>query len=328
MTRTTPIDTILEGDALTRLKELPGESVDCCITSPIDIYSNIAYNMEYVRRCIFCGPDRWGRVRENQEIGLPNEKCKIWGLQKPTVLPRDINKDGNPGTSSEIENQIRGVVLSGEASGGVSEVVQIEQNSSCLASEQPASDRSGKSDPAVFDCETRESVESHSVGRSEEDEGQEKAKQWGVSQSAVCPGNGGRDGELDGPEQRTQLINKIFCGDALEVLKTFPDNFIDCCICSPPYLGLRDYGVDGQIGLEESPEAYVSKLVEVFREVRRVLKKEGTLWLNLGSSYINKKIESEEMVLRDNLTYDEMQYIFQELLKNVENLPRMRRAEK
>lgn len=80
--------------------------------------------------------------------------------------------------------------------------------------------------------------------------------------------------------------------------------------------------------MEESPEAYVSKLVEVFREVRRVLKKEGTLWLNLGSSYINKKIESEEMVLRDNLTYDEMQYIFQELLKNVENLPRMRRAEK
>ena len=285
MTGTTPIDTIPEGDALTRLKELPSESVDCCITSPIDIYSNIAYNMEYVRRCIFCGPDRWGRVRENQEIGLPNEKCKIWGLQKPTVLPRDINKDGNPGTSSEIENQIRGVVLSGEASGGVSEVVQIEQNSSCLASEQPASDRSGKSDPAVFDCETRESVESHSVGRSEEDEGQEKAKQWGVSQSAVCPGNGGRDGELDGPEQRTQLINKIFCGDALEVLKTFPDNFIDCCICSPPYLGLRDYGVDGQIGLEESPEAYVSKLVEVFREVRRVLKKGGTCWINLGDSY-------------------------------------------
>lgn len=280
-----PLDTIIQGDCLEGMRKLPGESVDCCITSPIDIYSNIAYNMEYVRRCIFCGPDRWGRVRENQEIGLPNEKCKIWGLQKPTVLPRDINKDGNPGTSSEIENQIRGVVLSGEASGGVSEVVQIEQNSSCLASEQPASDRSGKSDPAVFDCETRESVESHSVGRSEEDEGQEKAKQWGVSQSAVCPGNGGRDGELDGPEQRTQLINKIFCGDALEVLKTFPDNFIDCCICSPPYLGLRDYGVDGQIGLEESPEAYVSKLVEVFREVRRVLKKEGTLWLNLGDSY-------------------------------------------
>lgn len=127
---------------------------------------------------------------------------------------------------------------------------------------------------------------------------------------------------------RTTPIDTILEGDALTKLKELPGESVDCCITSPPYLGLRDYGVDGQIGLEESPEAYVNKLVEVFREVRRVLKKEGTLWLNLGSSYINKKIESEEMVLRDNLTYDEMQYIFQELLKNVENLPRMRRAEK
>jgi len=126
----------------------------------------------------------------------------------------------------------------------------------------------------------------------------------------------------------TTPIDTIIQGDALTQLKELPGESVDCCITSPPYLGLRDYGVDGQIGLEESPEAYVNKLVEVFREVRRVLKKEGTLWLNLGSSYINKKIESEEMVLRDNLTYDEMQYIFQELLKNVENLPRMRRAEK
>lgn len=127
---------------------------------------------------------------------------------------------------------------------------------------------------------------------------------------------------------RTTPIDTILEGDALTKLKELPGESVDCCITSPPYLGLRDYGVDGQIGLEESPEAYVNKLVEVFREVRRVLKKEGTLWLNLGSSYINKKIESEEMVLRDDLTYDEMQYIFQELLKNVENLPRMRRAEK
>lgn len=119
----------------------------------------------------------------------------------------------------------------------------------------------------------------------------------------------------------TTPIDTILEGDALTKLKELPSESVDCCITSPPYFGLRDYGVDGQIGLEESPEAYVSKLVEVFREVRRVLKKEGTLWLNLGSSYINKKIESEEMVLRDNLTYDEMQYIFQELLKNVENLP-------
>jgi len=84
---------------------------------------------------------------------------------------------------------------------------------------------------------------------------------------------------------RTTPIDTILEGDALTKLKELPSESVDCCITSPPYFGLRDYGVDGQIGLEESPEAYVSKLVEVFREVRRVLKKEGTLWLNLGDSY-------------------------------------------
>jgi len=78
---------------------------------------------------------------------------------------------------------------------------------------------------------------------------------------------------------------EIICGDSLEVLRGFSDESVDCCITSPPYFGLRDYGVDGQIGLEETPKAYVQKLVEVFREVKRVLKKEGTLWLNLGDSY-------------------------------------------
>jgi DNA modification methylase len=80
-------------------------------------------------------------------------------------------------------------------------------------------------------------------------------------------------------------LNKIYEGDCLTFLKQMPDNFIDCCVTSPPYYGLRDYGVDGQIGLDETPEQYVQKLVEVFREVRRVLKPEGTLWLNLGDSY-------------------------------------------
>lgn len=79
--------------------------------------------------------------------------------------------------------------------------------------------------------------------------------------------------------------NKIFQGDCVETLRTMPDNLIDCCITSPPYYGLRDYGIDGQIGLEQTPEEYVAKLVVVFREVRRVLKPEGTLWLNLGDSY-------------------------------------------
>jgi DNA modification methylase len=74
-------------------------------------------------------------------------------------------------------------------------------------------------------------------------------------------------------------------GDAIEVLKTMPDQCINTCVTSPPYWGLRDYGVDGQLGLEPTPEEYVANLVEVFREVRRVLRDDGTLWLNLGDSY-------------------------------------------
>lgn len=77
----------------------------------------------------------------------------------------------------------------------------------------------------------------------------------------------------------------ILLGDCLQTLKTLDDACVQCVVTSPPYYGLRDYGMDGQIGLEETPEAYVEKLVQVFREVRRVLKDDGTLWLNLGDSY-------------------------------------------
>lgn len=77
----------------------------------------------------------------------------------------------------------------------------------------------------------------------------------------------------------------IHTGDALTVLRTMPTGFFHTCVTSPPYFGLRDYGVDGQIGLEDSPDAFVARLVEVFREVRRVLRDDGTLWLNLGDSY-------------------------------------------
>ena len=80
-------------------------------------------------------------------------------------------------------------------------------------------------------------------------------------------------------------LNKIYNGNALDVLKTFPNESVDMVITSPPYWGLRDYGVEGQLGLESTPEEYVSKMVEVFREVKRVLRKDGTLWLNLGDSY-------------------------------------------
>lgn len=80
-------------------------------------------------------------------------------------------------------------------------------------------------------------------------------------------------------------VNEIIHGNCIDVLKTLPDNSVDCCVTSPPYFGLRDYGTDEQIGLEETPELFVAKLVEVFSEVKRVLKPEGTMWLNLGDSY-------------------------------------------
>ncbi|HEV2864673.1 MAG TPA: site-specific DNA-methyltransferase [Pyrinomonadaceae bacterium] len=68
-------------------------------------------------------------------------------------------------------------------------------------------------------------------------------------------------------------------------LAGFPDNFFQCCVTSPPYWGLRDYGIEGQIGAEMSLDDYVGKLVSVFRQVRRVLADDGTLWLNIGDSY-------------------------------------------
>lgn len=84
---------------------------------------------------------------------------------------------------------------------------------------------------------------------------------------------------------RKNDVVTISVGDALSVLRTMPDASAHCCVTSPPYYGLRDYGVAGQIGLEATPAEYVARLVDVFREVRRVLRDDGTLWLNLGDSY-------------------------------------------
>lgn len=78
---------------------------------------------------------------------------------------------------------------------------------------------------------------------------------------------------------------RIEIGDALTVLKGMPAELVQCVVTSPPYWGLRDYGCDGQIGLEATPEEYIEKLVEVFREVRRVLRSDGTCWINMGDSY-------------------------------------------
>lgn len=79
--------------------------------------------------------------------------------------------------------------------------------------------------------------------------------------------------------------NIIIKGDALAELRKLPDGCVDCVITSPPYWGLRDYGVEGQLGLEKTPEQFVQNMVEVFREVRRTLTPVGTLWLNIGDSY-------------------------------------------
>jgi DNA modification methylase len=78
---------------------------------------------------------------------------------------------------------------------------------------------------------------------------------------------------------------RIIEGDCIEGMRRLEGQSVNCVVTSPPYFGLRDYGHDGQIGLEASPEAFVAKLVEVFREVRRVLRDDGTVWLNLGDSY-------------------------------------------
>lgn len=78
---------------------------------------------------------------------------------------------------------------------------------------------------------------------------------------------------------------ELHLGDCLESLRQMPDGSVNCCVTSPPYFGLRDYGEPGQLGLEPTPDEFVQALVAVFREVRRVLADDGTLWLNLGDSY-------------------------------------------
>ena len=78
---------------------------------------------------------------------------------------------------------------------------------------------------------------------------------------------------------------RVIEGDALATLRTLAGESVHCCITSPPYWSLRDYGCKGQIGLEKTPDEYVARLVAVFREVRRVLRADGTAWLNLGDSY-------------------------------------------
>ena len=88
-------------------------------------------------------------------------------------------------------------------------------------------------------------------------------------------------GQLD-PKLETDVIYNMDCLDALRLL---PDNSIHCCVTSPPYYGLRDYGMDGQIGREQTPELYVERLTTVFHELFRVLRPDGTFWLNIADTY-------------------------------------------
>lgn len=87
------------------------------------------------------------------------------------------------------------------------------------------------------------------------------------------------------PQLIETFINKIICGDALEMLKTFPDETVDCIVTSPPYWSLRDYEVKAQIGLERDFSLYIERLLAVFDEVKRVLKPAGTCWIVIGDTY-------------------------------------------
>jgi len=89
-------------------------------------------------------------------------------------------------------------------------------------------------------------------------------------------------------------MNKIYNESCLKGLAKLPEKSVQCCVTSPPYYGLRDYGHPDQLGLEETPKQYVSNMVQVFREVRRVLKDDGVLWLNLGDSYAGGKIGRDD----------------------------------
>lgn len=93
-----------------------------------------------------------------------------------------------------------------------------------------------------------------------------------------------------------EIKEMIIYGNCLEKLKDIEAESVDCCVTSPPYYGLRDYGIAEQIGLEETPREYINKLVEVFSEVKRVLKDDGTLWINIGDTYNGAKKGNTEVI--------------------------------
>ncbi|MEW6170553.1 MAG: site-specific DNA-methyltransferase [Candidatus Omnitrophota bacterium] len=99
-------------------------------------------------------------------------------------------------------------------------------------------------------------------------------------------------------------LNQVICGDALTVLKSMPSDLVDCVITSPPYYSLRDYQIEGQIGLEPTFEDYINNLIQVFAEVKRVLKPTGAFWLNMGDAYAssgNSKFDKNKYGAKEGL---------------------------
>lgn len=111
------------------------------------------------------------------------------------------------------------------------------------------------------------------------------------------------------------MSERILCGDALEQLRTIESESVHVCVTSPPYYNLRDYGAMGQIGMESSPEEYIARLVCVFREVRRVLRSDGTLWVNIGDSYRGKNLTGVPWMLAFALRSDGW-YLRQDIIWN------------
>jgi DNA modification methylase len=98
---------------------------------------------------------------------------------------------------------------------------------------------------------------------------------------------------------------RVYLGGCLENLRALPDESVHCCVTSPPYWGLRDYGMEGQLGMEPTPGEYVEKMVAVFAEVRRLLRPDGTLWVNLGDSYAaSAKNRTPEQATRNSTLAD------------------------
>lgn len=103
-----------------------------------------------------------------------------------------------------------------------------------------------------------------------------------------CAARGSVPVAADGEVATSDRTVSIIVGDCRDAMRQIPAGSVQCCVTSPPYFGLRDYGHAGQIGLEATPDDFVAAMVEVFREVRRVLADDGTVWLNLGDSYNNR----------------------------------------